>query len=85
MVFRDVCQVSDVLGCGNEHRKHLNTSLGSAVNDGGSGWITGMRAVERRSAPFGVQGVFSLMAGMNTPDTSSEDMAIVFCQGDGAA
>ena len=35
MVFRDVCRVFDVLGCGNEHPKHLNTSLRSVGDDGG--------------------------------------------------
>lgn len=85
MVFRDVCRVFDVLGCGNEHPKHLNTSLRSVGDDGGERGLVGVRGVILSLSSSGVQGVFSLVRCANTVDTSSSFPAVVFFVGDDAA
>ena len=83
--FRDVCQVSDMLACGNEHLKHLNASLRSVGDDGGEGGPVGVREVILSLSSSGVQGVFSLVRYANTVDTTSVFSAVVFFVGDDAA
>ena len=85
MVFRDVCRVFDVLGCGNEHPKHLNTSLWRVGDDGGERGPVGVRGVILSLSSSGVQGVFSLVRRANTTDTSGCSTTSVFSPDDGAA
>ena len=85
MASRDVCQVSDMLACGNEHLKHQNTLL---ISVGDDCWKRGAADVrgEILSMPSsGVQGVFPLVRCANTADTSVGCLATVFCLGRGAA
>ena len=83
-MFSSVCRVFSMAASSHEHLKHLNTS---AIGVGVDIWLVDERGLARDgdvSGALGVQGVFSLVEGRNTPHTSTNGLPPVFADGDAA-